>query len=263
MSTLTVKNLSFSYINRNILKDINFSVDRGQMCALLGPNGSGKTTLLKSIIGIRKPKCGDILINNSSIFSMKRAEIARIISLVPQQTNVVFNYTVIDMIMMAKSSALHFYNSPSKNDIKDIEDLLFKLGISYLKNKCFNELSGGEKQLIMIARALFQNTEIILLDEPTSQLDFKNQFLILDLVKAISLEKKLTVIITLHDPNLARYYCEKTIMIKSGELLYEGLSNMGYITENLNSLYNMNVCIENIKDGNQIILPQNWYNCTS
>ncbi len=258
MGKISVDHLYFSYCKSTILKDINFSVPTGNICALLGPNGSGKTTLLKSIMGLREPSSGNISIDGVSLKSMTAQKIASIVSMVPQQSNVVFPYTVLDMVLLGKCPFLGWTGVPNNNDVLEAQKLLKQLDIYYLHNRSFNELSGGEKQIVIFARALFQNTDIMLLDEPTSNLDFKNQFYLLDLVKEISAQRSLTVIITLHDPNLAAHYCGKVIMLKHGELLYNGNTTEGFIKENLMKLYNMKIQVRNLENHRQIILPMDW-----
>lgn len=256
METLIVKNLRFSYFNMDILKNINFEVSKGSICGLLGPNGSGKTTLLKCINGVRKPYNGDVLLDGVSIYKMQREKVCRLISMVPQQSNIVFPYTVLDMVILGKAPTLGWTGKPSLSDIEEALEMLEYLKIYQLKDRIFNELSGGERQMVMIARALFQNTEVILLDEPTSHLDYKNQYTILEKVRNISLEKGLTTLITLHDPNLANYYCSNIVMLKHGEILYDGDTENGMQSENLSHLYSMKINIEWTSKGSKIILPQ-------
>lgn len=255
---LIIKNLCFEYKDHKVLKNINFSIEKGCICGLIGPNGSGKTTLLKSIIKARQPSQGDIIIDDISIKNMNYKQLAKMVSMVPQQTNVVFPYTVEDMVLMGKSPTLHWNKSPDSKDKAECEKLLKDLGVYHLKNRRFNELSGGEKQLIMIGRALFQNTKIMLLDEPIAHLDYKNQFFIMDLIKDISEKRDLTVLITLHDPNIATYYCNKLIMLKCGELIFHGSSKEAAVINELSSLYSIKLKSQSIRDNFQLVFPNNW-----
>lgn len=253
--TIAVKDLCFRYIKNDILRNISFSIPKGSICGLLGPNGSGKTTLLKCINGLRTPYKGNVFINGSSVYKMSRENVSRLISMVPQQSNIVFPYTVLDMVLLGKSASLGWTKMPSSEDQEKASELLEHLELSHLKNRCVNELSGGEKQMVMIARALFQNTGIILLDEPTAHLDFKNAYMVLDKVKNISEENNLTTLITLHDPNLAGYYCSKLIMLKDGQLIFNGSSDDGFKAKKLSRLYSMDICIENTSSGVKMALP--------
>ncbi len=203
---LTIKNLNFYYGSRPILNDITFSVSSGTICGLLGPNGSGKTTLLRCINGFLKPATGKIEVNNVSLAQMSRQKIAQSISIVPQQTDNVFAFRVTDMVIMGRSPMLEMWQRPTSSDRIDAVNLLGELGIGHLAECPFNEISGGEQQMVLLTRAIFQNTPIMLLDEPTSHLDLKNQIKIMELVRDVALDRGITTVMTLHDPNLALNY---------------------------------------------------------
>ncbi|MCY6960048.1 ABC transporter ATP-binding protein [Clostridium brassicae] len=255
MDLLNVENISFSYESRQILKDISFSVEEGNICGILGQNGTGKTTLLKCIHGLLKPKHGNVLIKGKSVHSMNCKERARNISTVPQNINIIFSYTVLDVVLMAKVSKVNLFTSPSKEDEKEVIKILNSLEIGHLSDKRFNELSGGEKQMVLIARAMYQDTPIILLDEPTAHLDYKNQIMIMDTIKDIVNKKNLTAIINIHDPNLALNYCDNIIMIKSGRVLIKGKTS-DIICENyLSNLYDMPVLVDKTQNGRSVVVP--------
>ncbi|MFH0976242.1 MAG: ABC transporter ATP-binding protein [Spirochaetota bacterium] len=252
---LVIKNIDFSYREKNILNNINFSVEAGEICGLLGPNGSGKTTLLKCINGIIKCKSGSIVINGRELAKLSREEIAKQISVVPQELNVVFSFTVLQIVLMGGSSRFGFSGIPQKKDYLNAIEVLEELNIEYLAGRRYNELSGGEKQIVLIARALFQKAGILLLDEPTSHLDFKRQYTIMELIKKISKEKNLTTLITLHDPNIAGRYCSRLIMLKNGCVVHQGLREKIFHAESLESMYDMRVTIENTDRGIEYVLP--------
>ncbi|MBN2040366.1 MAG: ABC transporter ATP-binding protein [Spirochaetes bacterium] len=248
---LTVNGLEYCYRNIKVLNNISFSLIKGEICGLLGPNGSGKTTLLKCINGILSNGRGIITVNNSDISTMDRQSIARVIAIVPQDADTVFTFTVLQMVIMGGSSRYGILGKPAKKDYEHARSVLHEIGILHLESRIFNELSGGEKQMVLIARALFQQPEILLLDEPTSHLDFKRQYSIMQIIKRITSERNLATLITLHDPNLAGRYCHKLVMLKGGNIAYEGLKTAIFNARSLTDTYDINVRMENTNDGMQ------------
>ena len=224
MALLVIRDLSFDYANKPVLRDIGFSVHAGTICGLLGPNASGKTTLLKCINGVLKPDRGQILIGGKSIAALSRKTIAGLVAVVPQITAIAFSFTVLQIVVMARAGRFGIFGAPSRKDCREAEKTLAELGLMHLKDRAFNELSGGERQMVLLARALFQNPRMLLLDEPTSHLDFKHQHSILEMVQRIAKEKNLTTIVTLHDPNLAARYCGEMVMMKHGRVYQKGMS---------------------------------------
>lgn len=225
---------------------------------MLGPNGSGKTTLLKCINGIYKPATGCIKVYNVPLEQLDRQKIARKMSVVPQQTNSVFAFKVADMVVMGRSPKFEIWQTPSPSDRADAIKLLVDLGVGHLAERRFNEISGGERQLVLLARAIFQNTQIMLLDEPTSHLDLKNQVKIIELVKSVTIERGITTIMTLHDPNLALYYCDEVVLLKNGCIMDMGKTNQVLFDENLSSVYELKVNVEVTQRGKKVILPECW-----
>ncbi len=258
MKKLEVEKLTFYYGKTKILNNLNFSVNKGIICGLLGPNGSGKTTLLKCINGLVKPASGLIKIMGRDIKDMKSKEIAKQVSCVPQQTNIIFPFKVIDLVVMGKSPYLKDWETPKPQDYKDAMTVLESMNIEKLAYRLFNELSGGEKQMVLIARAIFQDTDIMLLDEPTAHLDYKNQFLILDIIKEVSHKKDLTIIITLHDPNLAMHYCDELVMLKKGELISKGKVSNVLHSKTLSEMYDMDINMDAVSSGVRVVMPSKW-----
>ena len=213
MENLTVEDLGFDYDTRPVLRHIDFSVKPGTICGLLGPNGSGKSTLFKCINGLLKTKQGRVMIGEKCIARLSRTAIAGIMAVVPQQTTVAFAFSALQMVLMGRASRLGAMGRPSPGDVRDAASVLGDLGIAHLKNRPFNALSGGERQIVLMARAIFQAPSILLLDEPTAHLDFKNQYLIMDLVQDLTRRHHLTTLVTLHDPNLAGQYCSQLLVM--------------------------------------------------
>ena len=252
---LAVEHIDFRYREKQILKDITFSVSPGDICGLLGPNGSGKTTLLKCLNRILSNENGMIRIKGLDLSKLTRREIAGLIAVVPQELDIMFPFTVFQMVLMGGNVRFGFSGIPGRNDISDAMEVLDELDIGPLANRRYNHLSGGEKQMVLIARALFQKAEIILLDEPISHLDFKRQYTIMELIKKITADKNLTTIITLHDPNIAGRYCNRLIMLNDGCIVHEGLRNNIFHAESLAAIYDMRIKIEYTDTGTEYVLP--------
>ena len=252
---LEIENIDFSYSGHRVLNRISFSVKKGEICGLLGPNGCGKTTLLKCINRVLHPGSGTIRVHGHDVSKLSRDEIAGKIAVVPQDLNVVFSFTVLQMVLMGGTVRYGFSGIPQRKDYLGAREILEELHVEHLADRRFNELSGGEKQVVLIARALFQNTEILLLDEPTSHLDFKRQHIIMELIKKISGEKGLTTLLTLHDPNTAGRYCNRLIMLNKGCVCHQGSRDMIFHTESLESIYEMKIKIEYTDTGTEYVIP--------
>jgi iron complex transport system ATP-binding protein len=252
---LVVENLDFSYREKKTLSNISFSVRKGEICGLLGPNGSGKTTLLKCINRILCNRNGSIRVHGLDIARLSREEIARLIAMVPQELNIVFSFTVIQIVLMAGSVRFGMSGVAKKDDYLSALEVLEELGIEHFAERRYNELSGGEKQMVLIARALFQKAGILLLDEPTSHLDFKRQYTIMELIRKITREKNLTTIMTLHDPNAAGRYCDRLVMLNNGRICHQGLRDKVFHVESLESLYDMRIRMGHTDTGAQYVLP--------
>jgi iron complex transport system ATP-binding protein len=245
---ISVKNISFSYDTvGDTIKNISFNLNKGELIALLGPNGSGKTTILKCLNGTLKPKTGEIYIENYSIKDLSYKEIAKLISVVPQERSAVFSYLVIDIVAMGITPYLSFGRMPTKKDYMEAYTKLEFFNIQDLAEKNYNQLSGGEKQLVLIARSLMQDTDYLIMDEPTSHLDFKNQHLLMKELKKLS-ENGKGVITALHDPNLALRFCDRIIMVKNGEVICSGEKTEVMNSQNLQILYDVPVSMNKVKD---------------
>lgn len=231
---IEVKNLSFSYKNRAILSNLSFCINEGENLAILGENGCGKSTLLKCILNLLKFK-GEILINGKNLLSFSRKNLARIITYIPQFQNSPFEYKVIDIVLMGRLAHKNLFESYSKNDYKISLNALEKLEILHLKDRIFSNLSGGEKQLVYIARSFASEAKIIFMDEPVSGLDFGNQIKLLSLIKMLS-NDGYTVIITSHHPRHIQFLNSKVLMIKNGTKFKQGNAEILSIA-NISALY--------------------------
>lgn len=250
MNCVELKKINYSIDNKNILDDISFSIPAGSMCAVIGPNGAGKSTLIKILTSIIKPTSGEVKINDININNLNRLEIARNIAVVPDNFTTNFDFTVFDIVLMSR----YAYNSKSyitNADKTAALEALDKAKISHLKNNLYKTLSSGEKQTVLLARAIAQDSPIILLDEPTSNLDIKNQMQIMHMLKMLNEDKK-SVIAVMHDINLAVRFINNFIIMKQGRIVNSGNIKSVFNERILTDLYDINVDI--FKDVNSRFL---------
>lgn len=193
---LQVKNGCFGYKDHEVLKDVSFEVEENEVLAILGPNGVGKTTLLKCMMGLLHWGSGESFLNGRSMRKYSQKEISRKIAYVPQSKGISLSYTAFEMVLMGRSARLGLFAQPSREDEAIANAALADVGISFLRDKPCSQMSGGELQMVLIARALCTGPELLVFDEPESNLDFKNQLVILELVKELSGKKGIGAIIT-------------------------------------------------------------------
>lgn len=210
---IQVENLSFGYTQATILKELSFEVNQGQFLAIAGPNGAGKTTLLNLLCGLLRPKAGSIKIDTADIESYSVKKLAQKIAIVRQEFVPVFDFTVTEMVSMARTPYLGTFGFESKADKEIVKEAIEMTETAQFASRPLAKLSGGERQRVFIARALAQDTAILLLDEPTSFLDLKHQVGIYDLLKAAQLEKGKTIVAVTHDINLAAQYCNEVLLL--------------------------------------------------
>jgi iron complex transport system ATP-binding protein len=244
-----VDGIGFGYRSKPVLRDITFGVGRGSLCGLLGPNASGKTTLLKCLNGILSPKKGTVRVVGRMVSDLSRRETARLMAVVPQSMNLVFSFTALQMVVMGRAARLASLKLPSESDRDEARAALEDLGVGNLADRPFNQLCGGERQLVLLARAIYQDTPILLLDEPTSHLDFRNQYRIMDMVSDITRRKSLATIVTLHDPNLAARYCTHLVVLKEGRLHRQGPLDTVFEPSTLEEVYGIKVVVEQTPNG--------------
>lgn len=245
-------NVAIAYQKNTILENVTLNIDRGVITTFLGPNGCGKTSLMSTINRTIKPVQGSIHIDGSEISKLNTKSLAKIVATVPQFYNANFNYSVFDMILLGRSP--HVDYMPKKEDADKVEEAIEHIGIEHLRDREFNKLSGGEKQLVMIARAIAQDAEVILLDEPTSYLDLKNQLKVLSIVKEINALKKVTCIMSLHDPNHALMYSDKIVLIHNGTVKTGNTEDMIH-EKNIYDVYGVKAEVLTIK-GKKYVIPE-------
>ncbi len=235
--SLACRNLCFGYGDKEILKQISFSVNKGRFCAVLGRNGCGKTTLIHCIGGILQPGSGQVFIQGRALSSLSRNGTAALISLVPQEYPDIFPYRVLDVVVMGRAPFLGLYAKPAPGDYKMAVNALRALNAQDLAHKNFNRISGGERRMVLLARSLAQKAGIMLLDEPTNQLDFNNQYHLLAVIRDLCRKRGLTIVASMHDPNMAALFADEIIMIKNGGIMTQGSCNAVMTRENIAKLY--------------------------
>lgn len=228
---IDVKNLFFSYKSHEVLKDVSFTVGAGEFIALLGPNGAGKTTLFRCILGFLKDYSGSITCDGAETKNISAKEMAKHIAYIPQSSVPVFNHTVLDVVLMGVTGQMSALSTPGKKERETAEAALEKLGVAELKNRGYRALSGGEAQLVLIARAIAQGAKHLIMDEPASSLDLGNRHRVLSLARTLSREGY-TVLMSLHDPEQALVFANRAVMLQKGQIIADGAADE-IITEKL------------------------------
>ena len=246
--SIEVKELSFSY-KRNVpvLHDVSFSLQIGKFICLLGPNGVGKSTLFKCMLGLLRGYDGEIIIDGENIRSLTQKQLARKVAYIPQSTAPVFNYTVSDIVLMGTTSLTGGFSSPGEREATFVNSALETLHIEHLRDRMFMNISGGERQLVLIARALAQQANILFMDEPTANLDYGNQIRVLEQVHRLS-RQGFTVIQSTHNPEQAFLFADEVLAVKNGMIAAHGAPHEVRDAEMISSLYGIEAEILSIRD---------------
>lgn len=232
---LDISSLSFNFGSKNILADIDLSIKNNGIVGIIGPNGSGKSTLLKCIYRVLKPKTGTIFIDGKNINDYQFKETAKKMAVVAQHNDTHFDFNVLEMVLIGRSPHKKFMERDSAEDIELAYKSLEQVNMKDFAERNFSSLSGGEKQRIILARALVQNTDCLILDEPTNHLDIKHQLHFMSLAKDL----KITVISAIHDLNIAAMYCDKIYALKEGQIIASGSVNEVITEEVIKTLYDV------------------------
>ena len=252
---LAAENLAFGYPGRRIGQSVSLGVKAGEVLALLGPNGGGKTTLLKTLIGLLKPQGGRVFLEGKPLAEFPVSERARRIGYVPQAHAGAFAFSVRDVVLMGRTAHQGLFASPSEADRALAQAKLGELGITHLADQPYTMISGGERQLVLIARALAQEPRVIVLDEPTASLDFGNQGKVLRQIGEIK-SRGLAVLFTTHDPNHALRYADRVALLAGGTLLAEGPPVEMLTASRLADLYGAEIhTLQSATAGNIAFLP--------
>lgn len=240
-----VKNASFWYKkDRKILSDISLSLQSGEILAILGPNGVGKTTFLKNAIGLLEWKNGGSFFDGKNIKNI--GNIWQKISYVPQAKNSTFSFNVLEMIVLGLNSHLSRFKNPTKGDYDKAKYLLNELKMSHLQDKTCSQISGGEYQMVLIARALINEPNMLILDEPESNLDFKNQIIVLDIMKKLASQKNILIIFNTHYPEHALEISHHALMLQKGQKYIFGDSKKVINEENLHKIFDIDIAIRDV-----------------
>lgn len=245
--SVEISNLSFSYGDRLIIDKINFVVEDGQLISVLGPNGVGKSTLFRCILGLLKDYKGKIYLGGKDIKKLSTCEMAKLIAYIPQSHYPSFNYSVFDMVLMGTAVQVSSISSPGKKQIELVNKALDKMGIHHLHDRGYMQISGGERQLVLLARALVQEAKILILDEPTSNLDFGNQIKVMTQIKNLAKEGY-TIIQSTHNPDQTFLFSDKIIAMKDGRIIKYGKPDDIISNDLIQSLYGIDVEIQSLYD---------------
>lgn len=252
---LSLNHLGFAYHrSKAVLRDVSFTVNSGEVVSLLGPNGTGKTTLLRCVLGLLPGQSGEVRFMGRSFSSLSMKERARQVAYVPQNSGLTFPYDVREVVLMGRVPHLGFGAAPGRADFEAVEAALSHMRVRHLSGTVFQRLSGGEKQLVMIARALAQEASLLVLDEPTASLDFANQSRTLSLVRALA-GRGYAVLMTTHSPDHAFLASDKVVLMKDGKVLAQGKPDEAITGESLSALYGSKtvVCQTEVKSGGKSV----------
>jgi len=242
--------LSFAYRKNPVLKNINLQLDRGKFYGVIGGNGSGKSTLLELLIGTLEPSTGTIKYQSKSLSNYSRQHLATKLALVPQHFAMDFEYRVKDVVLMGRHPHIPRFSSPSSHDTKTVEHAMETMDIRHLQDRPVIALSGGELQRVVMARALAQETEVLILDEATSNLDIQHTIAIMRVMRKRVKEKGLTVIAAIHDLNLAAAFCDDCLVLKDGHIFANDAVNSIFTTDLLQTVFAVDASVDqNLKTG--------------
>jgi iron complex transport system ATP-binding protein len=251
---LQVESLAFGFPGRTIGRDVSFSLGAGEVMCVLGPNGGGKTTLFRTVLGLLEKHSGSITLEGGPIESLSRTEIARLIGYVPQGHSGYFAYTVRDFVLMGRTAHLGIFSSPSKKDFDVADRALASLGMAHLAGRPITEVSGGERQLALVARALAQEPRLLVLDEPTANLDFGNQVRVLERIAALA-QTGISILFSSHDPDHAFLCAQRALLLAEGRALEIGAPRDVIRADTLQRLYGVSVEVLPLAGGGHTCLP--------
>lgn len=258
--TFAVKDLHFSYGRNHVLQGVSFSADSGDFICLLGENGAGKTTLFRCMLGFLKGYTGEILIDGAPQKSYSVRALARKAAYIPQAHAPTFNYTVLQTVLMGTTAQLGRYASPGKKEEKKAEECLERLGIRHLAGRGFARISGGERQLVLIARALAQDSRVLIMDEPTANLDYGNQIRVMQQVQALAGEGYL-ILLSTHNPEHALLYSHKVLVLREGKTDLYGETRRILSAPVISDLYGIPVKVHQLDTGAgklPVCVPGQW-----
>jgi iron complex transport system ATP-binding protein len=245
---LEAKNLDFGYRGKRVGSDVSVAVEAGEVLCLLGPNGSGKTTLFKTLLGLLPPQGGQVLLDGTELAGRRRAETARLVSYVPQAHAAFFPYTVEEVVLMGRTAHLGVFSSPSRRDREVALAAIERMRLAHLADAVYTRISGGERQLALIARALAQDARVIVMDEPTANLDFGNQVRVLQHIQSLA-RSGIGVLLSTHDPDQVFLCADRVAMLHEGRLARLGAPDSTITPDSLKEIYGVEVAIVRVSVG--------------
>jgi iron complex transport system ATP-binding protein len=258
--SFVVENLSFSYEpKRPVLKNVSFTAQSGQLLAVLGPNGVGKTTLFRCMLGLSRNYQGHCLIDGEDVHDFSAATLARRIAYIPQSHYPAFNFNVFDMVLMGTTAKMGIFSSPGPAQHRQAEEAIEHMGLARLRNRGYGQISGGERQLALVARALAQNARILIMDEPTANLDYGNRLRVLVKIRALTREGY-TIIQSTHSPEDAFRYSDAVLALEDGQVIAYGVPDQVLDAVLVERLYGVKVKILRPNKGAAICIPVEPFN---
>ena len=255
--SLTVENLSFSYEQHEVLHEISFTAQAGELLAILGPNGVGKTTLFKCVMGLERRYTGKILADGVDLSALSPRERAHRVAAIPQAHPLSFRYSAFDMVLMGTSHSLSPFAVPGEKEREMARTAMARVYIEHLAERPFDQLSGGEQQLVFIARALAQQAKILLMDEPTSSLDYGNRLLVLGVARDLA-RFGYTVLLSTHDPQHALWFADRALALKDGRVLALGTPREVITPALLEELYGRRIDLLDTPQG-PVLVPKEGF----
>ena len=251
---LEVRNLACGFPGRTVAREIGFSLAEGEVMCVLGPNGGGKTTLFRTLLGLLPPKSGEILIDHRSLASLSRVQLARLAGYVPQGHSAYFAFTLREFVLMGRGAHLGAFAVPGRRDREIAERLLESLGIGESADRPITEVSGGERQLALVARALAQEPRLLVMDEPTASLDFGNQVRVMERIAALA-GSGIAILFSSHDPDHAFLAAQRVLLLGDGHALALGAPREVIRADTLERLYGVSVSVIELEGGRHTCLP--------
>lgn len=243
-SAYKADDIYFKYSDQWVIEDISFNICEGEFFGIIGPNGSGKSSLLKLISKIHTPQSGRIYLRGTDIKSVGREELSRTVSYIPQESSFLFPYTVAETVSMGRFPHLKGKFFEDSHDKRVVAEAMTWVGVDSLRDRAITDISGGEKQRTIIARGLAQEPDILIMDEPTTSLDIGHQMDIFNLLSRLNVERKMTIITSLHDLNLGSQYCDKLMLINKGRISAIGTPLEVITEENIRNVYGCNAIVD-------------------